>query len=213
MGVYRRVPIMDGTTLRLGGCTEADPGVDNVIEVLRATGGHRTINLPAIAQCAGQEIVDEQGNSNYWWVLVDTGTGTRGWVSAVRIAEGGNDKPIDDVHKGETVVGRPASDGPDTWVTLVKGGATLRRGVSRRSEPDNAIGSLPGGQRYLALAQCGGEEIRIGAQSNVRWVLLDTPLGIGWVSAVLVKEGENRQAVPGVQSVPTRFTEPPDPLA
>lgn len=80
------------TNLRSGGSTR---GPNNLLEVL---------GLPAVyvalEQCTGQDVV-EGDDRNFWWVRMDTGTRT-GWVSAVRIKEGGNDEPVPGVPQSPT---------------------------------------------------------------------------------------------------------------
>lgn len=71
------------TNLRRGGSTR---GPNNVIAVIGI--GFYT----ALEQCAGEDVVDGD-DRNYWWVEIDTGT-ERGWVSAVRIKEGGNNEQV-----------------------------------------------------------------------------------------------------------------------
>lgn len=80
------------TNLRLGGSTR---GPNNIVTVIQP--GLYT----AFEQCAGEEVT-EGDDSNFWWVKIDTGT-EQGWVSAVRIKEGGNDQPIPGVREMPTV--------------------------------------------------------------------------------------------------------------
>jgi len=203
MGEFRDVPVSGGTNLRRGVSTKGDQDAGNVIGVLKKN------DYTALAQCTGERV--DQHNPdifNRWWVLLETPLG-RGWVNAVRIAEGDNDKPIDGVPKVATVFDGPDTPGAVATVHVVSGGATLRSGGSRQSDPDNAFGSIPAGS-YRALAQCGGQEITIGSQSNFRWVLLETPHGPGWVSAVLIKEGPNGGRIPHVRLIPSVASIPPD---
>ena len=99
MGHLRKVPVMGGTKLRLGGSTQGEP--DNAIGSIPAG------NYTAIAQAAGQRVWDDQHrNTNFWWVLIDTPQG-RGWINAVLINEGGNNQKIDRVPTARTVFGAP----------------------------------------------------------------------------------------------------------
>lgn len=200
MGNFRTVPVAAGTNLRWGGSTEGDVDAPNVIGTLRAG------DYTALVQCAGQDVT-EGADSNYWWVLLDTYLG-RGWVSAVRILEGGNDEPIKNVTTAVTVYDFPGSD-QATTVHVVSGGAQMYRGGSTRSEPYEPPVQVPAGP-YPAQAQCGGEDVTIGTQHNFRWVLVNTPQGSGWISAVQVREGDNGAPVPGVPAFPTVFSLPPD---
>jgi hypothetical protein len=87
------VPVADGAQLRRGVSTK---GPDNVLATLPAG------DYPALAQCAGEEVVIPSGATNYWWVKITAGDAT-GWVSAVEITEGGNDAPIAGVVEAPTV--------------------------------------------------------------------------------------------------------------
>lgn len=202
MSEFRTVPVTAGTTLRWGGSTEGDQDASNVIGVLPKD------DYVALVQCAGQDVKDNHGNFNYWWVLIDTHLG-RGWVSAVRISEGGNNEPIHGVAMAATVFEFPGSDMPSPTVHVVSSGAPMYLGGSTRSEPSYAPISVPAGP-YRAFAQCGGEDVEIGGQHNFRWVHISTPQGAGWVSAVLIKEGPNGGPIPGVAKFPTVFSTPPD---
>jgi hypothetical protein len=202
---FRTVPVMDGTTLRLGGSTKGEAGHDNVI-------GHpRSVpkgNYRALAQCAGQMVRDEHGNHNFWWVLVDTPQGT-GWVSAVRIAEGGNDEPIDRVTQAATVLEAESHEPNHKKVLIVPGGGKLRMGGATRG-PDNAVGTVEGGRTYPALVQVTCEDVTIGNARNFWWVMVDTGHGVGWISAVLIDEGGNDQKIKDVPVTSTVFSWPPD---
>jgi hypothetical protein len=81
-----------GTNLRKGGVTR-DP--NNVIKVIGA--GH----YEALYQCPGQDV-KEGDDVNFWWVKIVAGN-DQGWVSAVRIATGGNNQPIPGVGQRPTV--------------------------------------------------------------------------------------------------------------
>ena len=81
----------NGTNLRRGGSTR---GPDNVISVINAG------NFEALYQCAGQDVT-EGSNFNFWWVKIVVGS-QQGWVSAVRIATGGNNDPIPGVEQRPT---------------------------------------------------------------------------------------------------------------
>jgi hypothetical protein len=212
MSEFRTVPVLGGTNLRLGGSTKGDVVHDNIIgpHFGVAKGRYR-----ALVQCAGEdveEVVGERTNTNFWWVLIETPLGT-GWVSAVRIAEGGNDEPIDGVTKAATVFhGRGPASHEHKKVLIVPGGATLRWGGSTKSDPDNATGTVArGGVTYPALVQCAGEEVTIGRSiQNFWWVLINTPDGLGWVSATLIDEGGNDEPIDDVPITRTEFARPPD---
>jgi hypothetical protein len=77
----------DGTNLRQGGyIRRKDTDPDNVIAAI-PSGFYQ-----AHYQCGGSDV--KEGNDfNYWWVKITTSHGD-GWVSAVRIATGGNNEPI-----------------------------------------------------------------------------------------------------------------------
>lgn len=203
MGSFRTVPVVGGTTLRRGVSKKGDEDESNVIGTLAKD------DYTALAQTTGQ-WVDEHGDTNFWWVLIDSPLG-RGWVSAIQIDEGENDKPIQGVNPVVSVFDPAGTDSP-TPVHVVSGGATLRRGGSTHTtfDLDNKIGHIPAGP-YSAYEQCGGQDITIDGQSNFRWALLDTPQhGWGWVSAVLLAEGINNGPIPGVAKVQTVSSIPPD---
>jgi hypothetical protein len=203
MSAYKQVKILAGAELRRGVSADGDPAVSNLITTLGA-GTHT-----ALVQCRGARYQDEHQNYNHWWVLLDTAP-EMGWVSAVWIDEGDDDEQIIGVRSTPTVFELPGVFGA-TPVHVVKAGAPLRRGGSWHSIPDNLIGNIPGGDvLYRAYAQCAGEYFEEGGQHNVRWVLLDTPRGIGWVHAVKIVEGGNDAAIPGVPEVPTRNVFPPE---
>jgi hypothetical protein len=85
----------NGTNLRAGGYVKqvnADP--DNVVEVIGAG------FYEALYQCGGSAVT-EGSSRNYWWVKIKEGA-VEGWVSAVRIKEGGNDEPVPGVPQRET---------------------------------------------------------------------------------------------------------------
>ena len=150
MGDLRKVPVMGGTNLRLGGSTQGEP--DNAI------GSIPVGNYTAIAQAAGQQVWDNQHrNTNFWWVLIDTPRGP-GWVSAVRITEGGNDEVIRGVETIATVFEAPVPAGPHRSVPIVPGGGRIRRGGSTLGRPDNVIAGIGGGT-HTALVQCAGEAV------------------------------------------------------
>jgi len=69
------------------------------------------------------------------------------------------------------------------------------------------IGVINAGE-YLAFVQCAGEEVEERPYKNNWWVLLDTPVGKGWVSAVRIKTGRNDQPIPGVSTAATIFSVP-----
>ena len=166
MGDLRKVPVMGGTNLRLGGSTQGEP--DNAIGSIPAG------NYTAIAQAAGQRVWDDQHrNTNFWWVLIDTPRG-RGWVSAVRITEGGNDEVIRGVETIATVFEAPVPAGPHRSVPIVPGGGRIRRGGSTLGRPDNVIAGIGGGT-HTALVQCAGEAVVIDRAENFWWVLIDAP--------------------------------------
>jgi hypothetical protein len=81
----------NGTNLRTGGSTR---GPNNIITQINA--GH----YEALYQCPGQDV-SEGGHRNFWWVKIVAGN-HRGWVSAVRIATGDDDKPIPGVEERRT---------------------------------------------------------------------------------------------------------------
>ena len=47
------------------------------------------------------------GPKNFWWVLIETGQNSVGWVSAVLIDEGGDNESIKDVPIVPTVFALP----------------------------------------------------------------------------------------------------------
>lgn len=209
MSEFRTVPVLKGTTLRLGGSTKGDQDEPNVISPPEGLPKHDYL---AYVQCAGQDVDVKNALGhrvfNYWWVLIETPFG-RGWVSAVRIAEGGNNDKIDRVDPAATACETPGSDIPTPVVHVVSTGAPMYLGASTRSEPSYEPVPVPAGP-YHALAQCGGEDVTVGDQHNFRWVQLSTPYGVGWVSAVYLEEGPNGGPIPGVWKVPTVFSAPPD---
>jgi hypothetical protein len=75
----------NGTNLRQSGLLQDD----NIIAVINAD------TYPALHQCVGDKVT-EGDDTNIWWVKIDTGN-HQGWVSAVRIKEGKNSKPVPDV--------------------------------------------------------------------------------------------------------------------
>jgi hypothetical protein len=80
------VRVWKETPLRRGGSTK-DP--DNHIgQDYLPIGEYR-----ALAQCAGEAFADGDYH-NYWWVHLGTDWGGPGWVTAVHLATGENDKPI-----------------------------------------------------------------------------------------------------------------------
>lgn len=207
MGEFRTVPVLGGTTMRRGGCTKGGPDHDNIIgEPFSIKKGEYT----AFVQCACQKVSDEHGNHNIWWVFIETPLG-RGWVSAVRIDEGQNDQPIDRVTKAATVFDAPGLGGPLRTVPIVKAGATLRLGGCDNSDPSNAGSTIGGGVSYTAFLQCPGEQFTDEHKNtNFWWVLLDTPHGPGWVSAVLIAEGGDNEPIRNVKQAPCVFSLPPD---
>jgi hypothetical protein len=72
----------NGTNLRLAGLLEDD----NIITAINAN------TYQALHQCVGDRV-KEGDDTNTWWVKIVAGS-RQGWVSAVRIKEGGNDQPI-----------------------------------------------------------------------------------------------------------------------
>jgi hypothetical protein len=199
---FRKVPVLGGTNLRRGGSAKGDPAHDNLIG---SPGVVAAGNYTAFAQCAGQQATD-QGNTNFWWVLVETPHGT-GWVSAVRVDEGGNNQPIDGVRKAATVFEAAVPGGPHKKIQLVPGGGRIRRGGSTKSDPDNTVTTVEG-NTCPALVQCAGQDVSIGGAKNFWWVLIDTPEGQGWISAVLIDEGGNDEPIEGVPIAPTVFVRP-----
>jgi hypothetical protein len=81
-----------GTNLRRGGATR---GPNNVIKVIGI--GH----YEALYQSPGQDV-KEGDDVNFWWVKIIAGA-DQGWVSAVRIATGGNNQPIPGVEQRPAV--------------------------------------------------------------------------------------------------------------
>lgn len=78
----RRLPIVPGGgKVRRGGCTKGDP--DNVIG---SVGGGDIVTV--LVQCAGEDVGDQNEPQNFWWMLIETGETSVGWVSAVLIDEG-----------------------------------------------------------------------------------------------------------------------------
>jgi hypothetical protein len=81
----------DLTTVRAGGAIPRvadDP--DNVVGSVDE--GWYT----AFYQCPGQDVREKHGHdtyTNYWWVKIEFGHHQQGWVSAVRLKGGDNDKP------------------------------------------------------------------------------------------------------------------------
>jgi hypothetical protein len=200
VGDLRKVPVMGGTNLRLGGSTQGEP--DNAIGSIPAG------NYTAIAQAAGQRVWDDQHrNTNFWWVLIDTPRGP-GWVSAVRITEGGNDEKIRGVETIATVFEAPVPAGPHRSVPIVPGGGRIRRGGSTLGQPDNVVAGIGGGVTYPALVQSAGEAVVIDRAENFWWVLIDTPQGRGWINAVLINEGGNNQKIDRVPTARTVFGRP-----
>ena len=92
----RKVPVAGGTNLRRGVSTL---GPDNKIGQPLPKGDYT-----ALGQCAGGSVTE--GNAtNFWWVKISTAQATIGWVSAVRVLEGGNNEPIAGVAQLPTVQG------------------------------------------------------------------------------------------------------------
>jgi hypothetical protein len=87
------VPVGANTRLRRGVSTK---GIPNLVATLPAG------NYPAYEQCAGEEVVLDNGARNFWWVRI-AALGFTGWVSAVAVLEGGNDQPIPNVPQVPTV--------------------------------------------------------------------------------------------------------------
>ena len=92
-------------------------------------------------------------------------------------------------------------------VEVVKNGTNVRRGGSTKGKPDNVVGVIDRGT-YQARVQCAGEEIVEGNVRNFWWVQLETPVGVGWVSAVRVAGGVNDGEIPGVPTGRTVFGDP-----
>jgi hypothetical protein len=72
----------NGTNLRRAGLLESD----NIIAVINAG------TFEGLHQCVGDKVT-EGNDTNTWWVKIVAGN-HQGWVSAVRIKEGGNDEPV-----------------------------------------------------------------------------------------------------------------------
>ena len=72
----------NGTNVRLAGLLEND----NIITVINAG------TFEALHECIGDKVA-EGNDTNTWWVKIVVGN-RQGWVSAVRIKEGFNDKPV-----------------------------------------------------------------------------------------------------------------------
>ena len=87
-----------GGKVRRGGSTLGDQ--DNAVGHV---GGGDIVT--ALVQCAGEKV--DIGPKNFWWVLIETGPDSVGWVSAVLIDEGGDNEPIDEVPIAPTVFARP----------------------------------------------------------------------------------------------------------
>jgi hypothetical protein len=196
---------MGGTNLRRGGSTKGEP--DNLIGSIPA--GKYT----AIAQAAGQRVWDDDDrNTNFWWVLlIDTPRGT-GWVSAVRVAEGGNDEVIEGVRTIATVFEAAVPAGPHRRVPIVRSGDWIRRGGSTLGRPDNTVAQIGGGGTQTALVQCAGEAVVVGSGEhrveNFWWVLIDTPQGRGWINAVRINEGRDNEKIDRVPVARTVFARP-----
>ena len=90
-----------------------------------------------------------------------------------------------------------------TVVTVFQNGTNVRRGGSTQG-PNNVMGSIDKGS-YNALVQMAGGEVVQGSTRNFWWVLLETPVGTGWVSAVRIDSGGNDQPIPNVHQAPTTF--------
>ena len=202
MAGLRKVPVLGGTNLRHGGSTQGDP--DNVIGSIQA--GEYLASMQAAGQRAWSQPPD-RGATNFWWVLIDSPRGP-GWVSATRIAEGGNDQPIRDVQTVATVFEAPVPSGPHRSVPIVPGGGRIRRGGSTLGRPDNVVATIGGGGTHPALVQCAGEAVVIGQAENFWWVLIDTPQGRGWINAVLINEGRNNERIDRVPVARTTFGTP-----
>ncbi len=90
----RTVPVAAGTNLRRG---VSVLGPSNIIGAPLPAGSYA-----ALGQCAGGSVLE--GNVvNFWWVKISTSTHGAGWVSAVRVLEGGNNEPIAGVPELPTV--------------------------------------------------------------------------------------------------------------
>lgn len=89
----RTVPVAAGTNLRRG---VSVLGPNNIIGAALPAGSYT-----ALGQCAGGSVTE--GNAvNFWWVKISSAHGD-GWVSAVRVLEGGNNQPIAGVAELPTV--------------------------------------------------------------------------------------------------------------
>jgi hypothetical protein len=85
------VRVWRDTSLRMGGSTK---GPDNLLAQDLLPRGEYT----ALAQCAGEEVRDEEHHYyNIWWVKLATDWGP-GWVTAIDVATGDNYQPIPPVH-------------------------------------------------------------------------------------------------------------------
>lgn len=90
----RTVPVAAGTNLRRGVSVQ---GPGNIIGAPLPAASYT-----ALGQCAGGSV--QEGNAvNFWWVKISTSTHGDGWVSAVRVLEGGNNEPIAGVTELPTV--------------------------------------------------------------------------------------------------------------
>ncbi|MBP2368486.1 hypothetical protein [Pseudonocardia parietis] len=90
----RTVPVAAGTNLRRG---VSVLGPANIIGAPLPAGSYT-----ALGQCAGGSVTE--GNAvNFWWVKISASTHRDGWVSAVRVLEGGNNEPIAGVAELPTV--------------------------------------------------------------------------------------------------------------
>ena len=192
-----KVHVHTDTYLRTGGTRK---GPDNRI----GDGTLKAGEYEALAQSPCAEV--SNGPHNYWWVRLSTPRG-EGWVSAVSVETGDDDKPIPPVH-GVPVPERacvfevPGADGGPT--VRVWRDTPLRKGGSTKG-PDNLLAQdlLPAGE-YTALEQCAGEEVRDEENHyyNYWWVYIATDWGPGWVTAVDVATGDNYQPIPPVHGVP-----------
>jgi len=72
----------NGTNLRRSGLLRHD----NIITSINAD------TYKALHQCEGDKVT-EGHDTNTWWVKIVAGS-HQGWVSAVRIKEGGNNEPV-----------------------------------------------------------------------------------------------------------------------
>jgi hypothetical protein len=200
MSTFRKVPVLDRTVLYRGGSTLSDP--PNVIGTLDEG------SYTALVQCAGEQYEDKHHNKNFWWLLIDSPLG-RGWISAVQVKEGDNNEPIAHVHHAATVFEVFGADEPARSVKIVPGGGNLRFGGSTLGDQDNTMGKVDGGRSYPAFCQCAGEKVDEGPR-NYWWVMVETPHGTGWVSAILVDEGGDDEPIARIPERPTVFATPPD---